>query len=289
MKALLLFVLLPLTAFGTTWEEYLDQKKALVSHERHLPFRLTHGHKTHKSVLLIHGIYSSPLYFKGMANAYFKAGYNVVTILLPGHWEKDFHSMNKVKPEDWIEEADLGFKFATELGDQVILSGHSLGGLLALEQSLKRNERDVHSLVLISPALKVWSAVLLACRAGMATNLTGNNFDRSKPDGKNIPVFSPIAGPLIQKLADRVVKRPVTTPTFMAYTWNDNVVDVRYVDKYFKKLNVAKKVKKFTLFSGISHGDISQAPTDFPTHLNHTNHRFDEMMTGALEFVESLP
>lgn len=145
----------PLLSQGMTWKQYEALKRTHVSHERHMPYRLTHGYKTAKSVLLVHGIYTSPLYFKGMAQAFFEAGYNVVTVILPGHWEKDFYSVDKIKNEAWSKEVDLGYEFARELGDQVILSGHSLGALLAIEQSLKRSRSEIHSLVILSPALKV--------------------------------------------------------------------------------------------------------------------------------------
>ncbi len=287
IKLLLLMLVLPMTANALTWEQYLAQKQATVSHERHLPFRLTHGHKTAKSVLLVHGIYSSPLHFRGMANAFFKAGHNVVTVLLPGHYDKDMRSIDRTTNAQWSAEVDMGYELALQHGDRVILAGHSLGGLLSVEQSLKRPTSELAGLVLISPALKVWPAVMAACRAGVALGLNGNVFTPHRPDGINIPYFGPIAGPLIQSLSDRVLVKPITVPVYMAYTWNDNVVDVPFVKKYFSRVSTTKLKRVYGLFSGVAHGDISQGPEDLSTYGNKTNPDLDAMMTEAIDFIEA--
>jgi hypothetical protein len=139
--------------------------------------------------------------------------------------------------------------------------------------------------VVISPAVKVWPAVLLACRAGVALGLSGNVFTPHKPDGDSIPYFAPIAGPLIQSLSHRVLTRPLAVPTYLAYTWNDNVVDVPFLRKFAKKLPRESQVRVYGLFSGVAHGDISQAPEDAATYGNKTNHDFHNMMNEALDFL----
>lgn len=117
--------------------------------------------------------------------------------------------------------------------------------------------------------------------------LDGNDFTFSKPNGIHVPYFSPVAGPLIQSLSDRVLTRPIQVPVFLSFTWNDNVVDVPFVKKYYDALKVPKKLYAFGLFSGISHGDIAQSPSDFATYNNQTNPEFDAMMKEALLFIES--
>ncbi len=273
---------------ASRFEDYLQEKRVTVSDERHLPYLLTHGHKTPVSVLLVHGIYSSPHYFRSMAQAYFNSGYNVVTVILPGHWEKDFKSMDTTNNYLWSKEVDRGYEMAKELGDKIILSGHSLGGLLSIEQALKRPPSEVGALVVISPSLKVWGPVLLACKAGRGLGLSGNVFMNSRPNGTTIPYFAPSAGPMIQGLADRVLTKPIKTPIFMAWTHNDNVVDVTFLSRFYKRLTAPKKSLVYGLFSGISHGDISQGPLDRATYGNITNHDFDRMMGDALAFTHEL-
>ena len=151
---LLLCLALSWNSWALNWESYLNQKRELVSHSDHLPYQLSHGHKTATSVLVIHGAYSSPLHFKAMSQAFFNAGHNVISILLPGHWEKDLRSLDKTSYHQWIAEVDVAYELAKTMGDKVVIAGHSLGGLLAVEQSSKRPEHELTAIILFSPASK---------------------------------------------------------------------------------------------------------------------------------------
>jgi pimeloyl-ACP methyl ester carboxylesterase len=271
-------------AQAVSWNEYLQSKTEKVIHSRHLPYQLYHGHKTAKSVLLIHGTYSSPLYFKGMAQRFFAAGMNVVTILLPGYNEKDIKAIDKVKIEEWVQEADLGFKLAMDIGDQVLLAGHSLGGLLAIDQALKRDHQLIAGLALFAPAVKVWKAVEVAGKAGAFIGIKGNDFLRHKPDGDEIPYFGPIAAPLVQSLAKKVEFSELKHPVFLAYTSNDLVIDTLVLRK-FGKILPHKKVYHYGFESRINHGDITTAPEDLATYGNKRNLDFHRMMDFALDFL----
>lgn len=293
MKSLGFFILtlslLTSQAFGTSlWEAYLEQKREIVSHERHLPFQLTHGEKTKISVLLIHGIFSSPLYFRSMAQSFHDQGYNVVTILLPGHWEKDFRSMNKTTIESWTKEARVGLSLALELGDKVIVAGHSLGGLLGVQLALQKPDQ-IAGLVLTAPAVKVWDALVVACRAGDLTGIYGNQFFLKKPDGFHVPYFSPYGALLVDKLAKKVtaLSGSITVPTFVAYTWADIEVDTPYLKRFFsRKARVLKKYG-YRVTSGVTHGNIGQSPDDIPTYGNGTNQGFHRMMDQAFVFLRT--
>lgn len=293
MKIFLSFIcslLLNLSAHADSFSAYLAKKTLNVSHPKHLPYLLSHGHKTEKSVLLIHGIYSSPLYFKGIAQAYFEQGHNVVTILLPGHWEKDFYSMGQTTVEDWIAEADLGFEMALELGDKVILSGHSLGGLLATEQAQKRSSSEVEALITISPALDVNFATVMAGKAGSLLKLNGNTFTFSRPDGINVPDFNPHGAYLTDKLAKRVVQAKIEHPLFMCYSWRDKVLNISTLKKFYLNSPAAKKDwRTYSFFSGVHHDNIAQGPEDeltFP--VKQHNPDFPEMMADITQFLHTL-
>jgi pimeloyl-ACP methyl ester carboxylesterase len=288
MKFILL-LLLSLPAFGMTFPEYLETKKKNVSHQRHLPYLLSHGHKTEKSVLLIHGIFSSPLYFKGMAKAFFERGYNVVTILLPGHWEKDLYRMGKLDSKEWSREADIGWEIAKQHGDKVILAGHSLGSLLNLEQSMKRDPEEIHGMVMLSPAVRLNWPTVISARAGEQFNINGNHFVFQKPDGIQVPDFHPKAALLIRETQIRVLNKPVSIPYYLAYTWADPVLDVPGLIRYFNQYPIYRKISYFGPFSGVFHNNISQSPDDFLTQTTAKgNPHFVRMMNEALDFIDSL-
>lgn len=270
------------------WESYLAQKTAQVSHERHLPYQLNHGHRTPVSVLVIHGIYSSPLYFRGLSDEFFRRGYNVVTVLLPGHWDKDFYSINKVTSEDWSREVAIGFELALQMGDKVILAGHSLGALLSIEQAILHPEK-VKGLFLISPAIKVKDTVMWAATAGERLNLSGNTFTRSRPDGVQIPYFGPSAAKVIQQTTIRVLRKRPSVPVYMAYTKNDNVLDVGKLTEFYQALKGPKEYRLYGRWGRVHHGNIAQSPRDFTTNPNNDfNPDFDPMIEEGMSFLNSL-
>lgn len=291
MKALPLFIFLSLLtshASGKSlWDSYLDRKREIVSHERHLPFRLIHGKKTERSVLLIHGIFSSPLYFRSMAQAFYDQGYNVVTILLPGHWEKDFKSLDNTHFDAWTHEARLGLRLALELGETVIVAGHSLGALLGVQLALETPD-NISGLVLTAPAVKVWDALLAACHAGDLAGIYGNQFFLKKPDGIQVPYFTPVGALLVEKLAQKVRTLPasITVPTFVAFTWADIEVDTPYLKKFFSRRSEILKTLSYRITSGVTHGNIGQSSDDIPTYGNGTNPFFYSMMDKALRFLK---
>lgn len=290
MKILLPFILLTFCSLADaiTFDEYRELKRKNISHERHLPYLLYHGHKTEKSVLLVHGIFSSPLYFKGMAKAFFDRGYNVVTIILPGHWEKDWYRMGKMESIEWSREVDIGWELAKQYGDKVILAGHSLGNLLQLDLAMKHPD-EVHAMVMTSPAVVLNWPTLLSALTGEKFSITGNHFVFKKPDGIQVPDFNPRSALLIRETEKRVMTRPLTVPYYLAYTWADPVLDVPQLKKYFGQFPVKKKVTSFKVTSGVFHNNISQAPEDELTFTTKEgNPYFHKMMEEALDFIESI-
>lgn len=288
MKAMVfLMSLWSLSAWAVTWEAYLAEKRELVSHARHLPLLLTHGHKTARSVLIIHGAFSSPLHFRGMAREFLQQGHNVLVMLLPGHWEKNLRALDATTHQQWVREVDVAYELARALGDEVIIAGHSLGGLLALEQALKRPSGEIAALALFSPALKLWPATLLASRAGHALGLSGNDVSFAKPDGVRVPYFSTRVGAEIDALGERIRHRPVELPVFLAYTWNDKLVSPTFLRHWMgEHLAGLHAVHSYAAWQGVNHAAISTSPEDVPAYGHGTNPSFGALMRKALDFLD---
>ncbi len=95
-----------------------------------------HPHPTPKVCLFFHGFTAGPYQFEPLGEALFKAGYNVLAPLQPGHgvagdWDGNhpppLPEDSQVYKEfvlDWLEQAK-------PLGEQLILGGYSTGGTLA--------------------------------------------------------------------------------------------------------------------------------------------------------------
>src|SRR3954462_695769 len=71
-----------------TFHQYADGKRAGIKNDSNMPFLLTHGRKTSRSILMVHGYTDSPYYVRSLADEFYAQGYNVVAILLPGHGTK---------------------------------------------------------------------------------------------------------------------------------------------------------------------------------------------------------
>ncbi len=114
---------------------------------------LTHGERTARAIVLLHGYTNNPRQYRILAEQFFQRGYNVLIPRFPGHGLKD--RMTTALAEQ-TEQGLLAFTndvvdMAQGLGEQLTVLGFSMGGVLALW--LAQNRTDVTLACAISPAL----------------------------------------------------------------------------------------------------------------------------------------
>lgn len=120
--------------------------------------------KTAVSVLLIHGLYNSPAAFASLAAHYHSLGMNVINLRLDGHYETDLTPMREtVRWQRWLKDGRAALNLARELGDTVLLSGHSTGALTAAWLAIE-NPSAVRGLALFAPAFRVKTSKQLGAR-----------------------------------------------------------------------------------------------------------------------------
>ncbi len=87
-------------------------------------------------VVFIHGFTESPNQFSYLTSLISKNGYSYLNLLLPGHGKtsKDFYKSGYKKWNDYVEEQ---IKYLEKLYKNIILVGHSMGCLLAINLYLK--------------------------------------------------------------------------------------------------------------------------------------------------------
>jgi len=112
---------------------------------------LTHGEKTAKSIVFVHGYPSSPSPFKEIAAIFFERGYNVLVMAMPYHGLADRMNTEhgKLRAEDFIQYANTVVDIAHGLGDHVTMTGISCGGMITGWAAQQRDDLDLA--VLISP------------------------------------------------------------------------------------------------------------------------------------------
>ena len=112
---------------------------------------LTHGHKTERAFVLLHGLTNCPEQFMPLARILHASGANVV---LPRARYAGFADrMNAVQGlqsgQDLLDQAAIGLDIASGLGDRLSLVGLSGSGVAAAWMA--QNREDIESVLLISP------------------------------------------------------------------------------------------------------------------------------------------
>ena len=133
------------------------------------PVAFVHPARTEYAILLIHGLNDSAYYMADLGGSLQQNGFNVVTVLLPGHGT-DTRDMVEATAEQWRAEVDTGLDMAALMGRKVIVGGFSLGAALAIDAVLRHS--DLHGLLLFSPAIRLRSfdgIASLTCAPGLRT------------------------------------------------------------------------------------------------------------------------
>lgn len=113
-------------------------------------------------VLLFHGLTSTTVAVRPLAEYLNRAGMNVMSPLLPGHGTKP-EDVLKVHRQEWLETAEQAYQKLKSKTYKIIVGGESMGGLLALH--LARQHSDISGITLFAPAASIkgqWKAQFLA-------------------------------------------------------------------------------------------------------------------------------
>jgi esterase/lipase len=194
--------------------------------------------RTEFSVLLIHGLNDSAYYMGDLGELLYRNGFNVITVLLPGHGT-DTRDMLDVTAEQWRAEVDRGLDMASLVGQKIILGGFSLGATLAIDALLRRPK--IYGLLLFSPTIRLRSfdsISALACAAGLRsyvleTDLPPNPVKYKYRVGNSVCQLSrlmehnlrvgntAVCGAVTVSEKMRALARRVRVPTFVALSYGD--------------------------------------------------------------------
>lgn len=109
----------------------------------------THGAKTTKAVVILHGVTACPKEFAGLAQKFYDNGYNVYVPLTPHHGLPNNREHGKVTAKELTDYVTTSLNIATGLGDERGVIGLSGGGMLATWAAEYRP--DVKHLLMLSP------------------------------------------------------------------------------------------------------------------------------------------
>ncbi|MBD2123205.1 carboxylesterase [Trichocoleus sp. FACHB-262] len=123
-----------------------------------------HPQPTQRVCLFFHGFTAAPYQFQPIAEAFYKAGYNVLVPLMPGHgvtgnWGPDNPPPLPSDPAIYKQFALQWLQQAQALGKQVIVGGLSGGGTLANWLAFERSQQ-IYRTLLFAPYLSSSSKVI---------------------------------------------------------------------------------------------------------------------------------
>lgn len=114
------------------------------------PYQLLHANQN-KAILLIHGLTDSPYIFSSIAQDLYQQGFNVRTLLLPGHGTAA-DDLRRVQYQDWQQHVRYAIERTSTDFEQFAVMGFSTGAALATLDIAKYTPANLKALVLIAPA-----------------------------------------------------------------------------------------------------------------------------------------
>ena len=148
---------------------------------------LTHGARTARAVVLLHGLTNSPRQYEHLAARLYAAGDNVFIPRLPHHAERTgtAASLAGLTGEELRSYADSAVDVAVGLGHSVIVAGVSAGGTIAAW--IAQNRADIHRVVIVAPVLEIGRVPSFLAVPLMNFALRLPNVTRTEPPDRKRP------------------------------------------------------------------------------------------------------
>jgi pimeloyl-ACP methyl ester carboxylesterase len=116
---------------------------------------LSHGRKTERVIVLMHGMTNCPQQFVELAPRLYEQGYNVLIPRMPhnGLADPDTDDLRYLKAAELRDSSNAMVNIARGLGDHITFLGLSVGGLMAAWVAQYR--ADVNKAVIIAPSFTI--------------------------------------------------------------------------------------------------------------------------------------
>jgi esterase/lipase len=194
-----------------------------------------------RGVLLIHGLTDSPYFMRPLAACFQRAGFRVMTVLLPGHGTQPGDLLD-VHWKEWARCVAWGAEQLAGEADEIFLGGYSAGAALAVRHSLL--DGRVRGLFLYSPALGVSRRAALAnLHKAYSWLMPSAQWVSIKPDADIYKYESfPKNGAaqmhaLTRNLRTHLLGREFNIPVFAAASADDATVDTSATLRFVARAN----------------------------------------------------
>ena len=105
---------------------------------------LAYGNQVERAIVFLHGFTNCPQQFAGLAEIFYRMGWNVLNPRLPHHGLADrlTGDLARMRADELVSFTDDLLEVASGLGERVCLVGLSLGGTLALRAAQRHPELE---------------------------------------------------------------------------------------------------------------------------------------------------
>ena len=197
------------------------------------------------AVLMAHGLTDSPFVTRDLGAFFQRRGFNVLSILLPGHGTCP-GDLLEVSWRDWQQALADAVQTLADRHETVYLCGFSLGAALALKQAL--TDERVSALFLFSPALQLPAAAFVISALHVLSRWIPHLrwFDVQPDDDpykyESIPANAiHQTWRLVQQLQRLLSLRDVQIPVFLATSDDDASVEPAASVDFFRRLGSRHK------------------------------------------------
>ena len=227
--------------YVTVSREWLKDNRAFITddHQKEIdinaPFILKSEQRTDRAILLVHGLGDSAFYFQDLAKSLSQQGFNVYTLLLPGHGSKPSDLFLSAY-DDWQNIVDTYANQLKHTYKHVWLGGFSTGANLVTTHAIK--QQGVAGLLLFSPGFQTHIPFL-----EKLTPIIASFKDWGwKTEETNIARYSssPLKATLAYSQSAETVRvllkeHTIDIPTFIVMSEADSVIDPDAIRKYFEQ------------------------------------------------------
>lgn len=193
-----------------------------------------------KGIILIHGLLDSPFMMRDLGKFYQAQGFLVRGILLEGHGTIP-EALDNVEYSQWIDDVTKAVGSLKKVVQDIYICGFSTGALLAIHHGLMHQK--IKAIIAISPAIqlqrKLSFITKIIHRLKRITERDYWNVNYSDHDTVKYHHFSMNSPTEVNKLAELVAtinqQNPLTTPTFIAVSSDDETISSNECLKFFNR------------------------------------------------------
>lgn len=193
-------------------------------------------------VLLVHGLFDSPVMMLSLADYFKKQQFLVRAILLPGHGTNPGDLLD-VSYQEWLKATHFGIQSFADEVENLFLCGFSTGGTLLLHQALMTQIKQLKGLILFAPAIKLHAPIAILSNFDTLLHRTIGGikwYARSaNPDYAKYSSFT-LSSPhqlhlLTQIINRKLIEQQINAPIFLVATANDEALSVKAMMQFFSK------------------------------------------------------